>query len=364
MQPNPAESARQGEIAAPSPRSSGGVLNPEFLNDAQLPAVLRPTRPGQTGPAAVVELLARPEARLLLRRHGAILFRGFGLSGLADFDAVVEGHYGRNTTVNVGGLSPRGTLRQDRIYESTRFPSALRLYQHNEYSHMANPPREVFFFCDLPSETGGETPLCDSRRILAEVPEPIRREFVARGVRYQRHYYGRFWFPLLRLINRFLRLHRPWQEALGVRTRAEAAARCSELGLSLRWLWDGSASVACSLPALDRHPDTGEEVWFNQSTLQLITPRIYGWPRFLGFRLMYPLAVLRPFHATFGDGGRIPLAKLYRVMEATDRVTVRFPWQAGDLVWVDNFLVAHGRMPYKGPRRIMVALGPRVNASA
>jgi alpha-ketoglutarate-dependent taurine dioxygenase len=351
-------------VSEPSARDAAEDLSPEFFNAAQLPAVVRPTRPDRAGPGTVAALLARPEARVLLKKHGAILFRGFGLSGLADFDAVVEAHYGRAVSVNVGGLSPRGALLQDRIYESTRFPSSLRLHQHNEYSHMANPPRDLFFYCDQPSETGGETPLSDSRRILAEVPEPIRREFEVRGVRYQRHYYGRFWFPLLRLLNRFVRLHRPWQEALGARTRDEAAARCKELGLSLRWLWDGSATVACRLPALARHPDTGEPVWFNQSTLQQITPKVYGWPRFLGFRLMYPLAKLRPFHAAFGDGGRIPMAHLYRILEATDRATVSFPWQAGDLLWIDNFLVAHGRMPYKGQRRIMVALGPRVNASA
>ena len=351
--------------AEPSARDTAEDLSPEFLNAAQLPAVIRPRRADQAGPGAVAALLARPEARRLLRQHGALLFRGFGLSGLADFDAVVEAHYGRTVSVNVGGLSPRGTLLQDRIpTSSTRFPTHLRLHQHNEYSHMANPPRDLFFYCDLPPETGGETPLADSRRILAEIPEPIRHEFETRGVRYQRHYYGRFWSPVLRLLNRFVRLHRPWQEALGARTRDEAAARCKELGLSLGWRWDGSATVACRLPALAQHPDSGEPVWFNQSAAQQVTPKVYGWPRFLGYRLMYPLAKLRPFHTAYGDGGRIPLGHLSRILEATDRVTVSFPWQAGDLLWIDNFLVAHGRMPFKGQRRILVALGPRVNAGA
>lgn len=340
------------------------MISPEFFNDAKLPAVIRPRQPDQSGPAAVAALLAQPEARQLLRRHGAILFRGFGLSGLADFDAVVDAHYGKEVSVNVGGLSPRGTLLQDKIYESTRFPAHLRLHQHNEYSHMAHPPRDLFFYCDQPATEGGETPLADSRRILAEIPEPIRREFEARGVRYQRHYYGRFWFPLLRLLNRFVGLHRPWQEALGAKTRGEAAARCRELGLRLNWQWDGSATVACTLPALASHPDSGERVWFNQSAAQQVTPKVYGWPRFLGYRLMYPLGGLRPFHTAYGDGGRIPLRQLNAILEATDRVTVSFPWEAGDLLWLDNFLVTHGRMPYKGPRRVMVALGPRVGARA
>jgi len=339
-------------------------LEPHFLDERQLPAVLRPRRAEERGPAAVAALLALPEARSLLQRHGAILFRGFGLRGVADFEAVVEAHYGATVSVNVGGLSPRGTIKPDKIYESTRFPAHLRLHQHNEYSHMECPPRDLFFFCDKPAEQGGETPLADSRRILAEIPDDIRRAFETRGVRYRRHYYGRWWFPLLRLLNRFVKLHRSWQEALGSTDRAEAAAQARALGLSLKWHLDGSASVAVRRPALARHPETGEAVWFNQAASQQVTPKVYGWGRFIGYHLMYPLAKDRPFHTAYGDGGRIPIRNLHRIIEATDRVTVTHPWEAGDLIWIDNFLVSHGRMPYKGERRIMVALGPRVTVPA
>ena len=33
-----------------------------------------------------------------------------------------------------------------------------------------------------------------------------------------------------------------------------------------------------------------------------------------------------------------------------------FDWCKGDTLLVDNILTGHGRMPYKGPRRIYVAL--------
>jgi alpha-ketoglutarate-dependent taurine dioxygenase len=35
---------------------------------------------------------------------------------------------------------------------------------------------------------------------------------------------------------------------------------------------------------------------------------------------------------------------------------VSFPWQAGDAMFVDNFLVAHGRAPFTGDREVQVAL--------
>lgn len=37
--------------------------------------------------------------------------------------------------------------------------------------------------------------------------------------------------------------------------------------------------------------------------------------------------------------------------------TICFAWQQGDLLMIDNMLVAHGRNPFDGPRRILAAMG-------
>jgi hypothetical protein len=48
-------------------------------------------------------------------------------------------------------------------------------------------------------------------------------------------------------------------------------------------------------------------------------------------------------------------------MDEIDRVYWRiakvFDWQPRDLVMVDNMLVSHARLPYAGPRKIVVAMG-------
>jgi alpha-ketoglutarate-dependent taurine dioxygenase len=36
---------------------------------------------------------------------------------------------------------------------------------------------------------------------------------------------------------------------------------------------------------------------------------------------------------------------------------VKFPWQATDILMVDNMLVAHGRSPFVGQRKIVVTMG-------
>ena len=43
-----------------------------------------------------------------------------------------------------------------------------------------------------------------------------------------------------------------------------------------------------------------------------------------------------------------------------DETMVRFPLRKGDLLMLDNMLVAHGRMPFTGARKVAVAMGETV----
>jgi alpha-ketoglutarate-dependent taurine dioxygenase len=35
---------------------------------------------------------------------------------------------------------------------------------------------------------------------------------------------------------------------------------------------------------------------------------------------------------------------------------ISFDWQKGDILMLDNFLCSHGREPFAGPRKILVAM--------
>jgi alpha-ketoglutarate-dependent taurine dioxygenase len=44
-------------------------------------------------------------------------------------------------------------------------------------------------------------------------------------------------------------------------------------------------------------------------------------------------------------------------VRATIKQEIRtFRWRQGDLLMLDNMLVCHGRMPFKGPRKILVSM--------
>ena len=52
----------------------------------------------------------------------------------------------------------------------------------------------------------------------------------------------------------------------------------------------------------------------------------------------------------------IPEADLDAVRAAIRAEMILFDWQRGDLLVVDNYLMAHGRRPYRGRRRILASL--------
>jgi hypothetical protein len=48
------------------------------------------------------------------------------------------------------------------------------------------------------------------------------------------------------------------------------------------------------------------------------------------------------------------------INETYEAQTVREPWQAGDLMLVDNVRTAHSREPFEGPRDVLAAMASPV----
>jgi alpha-ketoglutarate-dependent taurine dioxygenase len=103
-----------------------------------------------------------------------------------------------------------------------------------------------------------------------------------------------------------------------------------------------------------RHPRSGEWSWFNQaqhwhaSCLDEETRELLR-------------EVLRdqelPRTCYYGDGSQIEDSVMQEILGAYAELELVFPWQPGDVAVLDNVLVAHGRNPYRGKRRLLVAIG-------
>lgn len=297
-----------------------------------------------SGEAAIA--LARDErerlARVLLR-SGALLFRGFAIADTATFGRFVAAlSDGAPPFGYAGGASPRKALDTAGTYSSTEYPEHIELSLHNELSYVDVYPRRLFFGCMIAPQHGGATTLGDSRRILAGIAPEVVERFRSKGLRYVRNLSGDAGSGY------------SWQDAFETDDPAEAEAACRRIGARFEWLADGYLRVGQDRPATARHPDTGEEVWFNQA--DGFHPSALDAETYAALLARHGSEDRFRLTVAFGDGTPIPREMLDEVRRAIAAERVEHSWQAGDVVVLDNHLTAHGRAPFSGPRKIVLAM--------
>jgi alpha-ketoglutarate-dependent taurine dioxygenase len=269
--------------------------------------------------------------------HGGVLLRGFDVPGQEVFQDFVHAVYPDLAEYN-DQTTPRTAVGGD-VYTSTEYPANQVIEQHSEMSYAREAPQRIIFYCAIPSPEGGETPVADNRTVLASLSEEIREAFLAKGVMYIRNYRDE--------------LGLPWQTAFQTEDRSEVEERFRREGMDFEWTADGGLRVRHLGPGVIAHPRRGEHVWFNQAD-QFHTS---GLPAEVREGLLSSFAEEdAPQHACFGDGSPIPDEWLAEVRRAYEDAKVMFPWQQGDILVLDNPLVTHGRMPFRGDRKVLVSM--------
>jgi alpha-ketoglutarate-dependent taurine dioxygenase len=269
-------------------------------------------------------------------RYGAVLFRGFQVEDAPEFERVASAIAGE-LFADYGDLPPEST--GERVYGSTPYPPDKMILFHNESSHLPSWPLRQFFFCVTPAADRGETPLLDCRQVLAALDPVLREQFECKGLLYVRNFSEG--------------IDVPWQDFFRTDERAEVEQICAEGGMRCEWT-ERSLRISQRAAAVRQHPRTGEAVFFNQIQLHHVScldPQTRS-----ALRELFEDEHL-PRNVYFGDGTPIPDAVVERISEIYEELCVEFPWQRGDLLAVDNMLVAHARRPFSGPRKLLVAMG-------
>jgi alpha-ketoglutarate-dependent taurine dioxygenase len=304
------------------------------LGEAGLPAEVRPDRLG-------VDLGAwagnhRDEVRAWLHEHGALLFRGFGVT-IDTFGTVFRALAGEPEQY-VERSSPRTELA-DRVYSATDYPADQAIPLHNENSYQRQFPAVLGFCCLAEADTGGATPLAGTRRVLARIPADVVQRFAKTGVLYVRNFGGG--------------LGLPWQEVFQTSSRSGVEQYCAERDIAVEWRAGDALRTRQVRPALARHPVTGQDLWFNHALFF----NAISLPGELRAALLDQVGEEGlPNHTYYGDGAPIEPEVLDTLVDAYAAERTATPWRAGDVLLVDNLLAAHGREPFTGPRRVAVSM--------
>ncbi len=337
------------------------------LNGRMLPLVIQPMEDRSV--AHLCDWLrARADwMQTHLVRHGAILFRGFDLHDAPAFERVARA-IDTDLKNKYLGTSPRDAIT-DYVFSASELPGYYPIPQHCEMTFTANPPRRIFFCCLLEPATGcGETPLVDFRAVYRDLDPTVRERFERGGVRIVRNYSG----PQGGGTFDFFQLKR-WDEMFQTTDHAAVEAQCRDEGFAPQWGPNDSLRLISTHAVTREHPISGERVWHNHAQVFHLSAasgeyrRIYALRPTLRHWLLWQFtrAMVRAnralhasdeqsMHCTYADGREIPDADMEHLRDVIWRHLVINPWKQGDVVAIDNYAVAHGRLPYQGPRQIAV----------
>ena len=272
-----------------------------------------------------------------LLKHGAILLRGFNVNSGSEFESVAQaicpdlfGDYGDLPRAGEGG----------KVYGTTPYPPDTTILFHNESSHLDRFPLKIWFFCIQPAQQGGETPIVDCRKAYKIINPKLRERLAEKQLMYVRNYTDA--------------LDVSWQDFFQTNDKLVVENYCKQAKIYFEW-YDKKGLVTRQIrPAIAVHPQTGDKVFFNQIQLHHIA---YLDPEVRESLLSLFGEQRLPRNVYYGDGTPIENSVIAEINEVYQQSKISFPWHQGDILMLDNILTAHGRYPYIGQRKVVVAMG-------
>lgn len=302
--------------------------------------------PGQAGFPLVVKPSAvgmqlndwvaqnRAEFQEKVNTYGAILFRGFHINTVEKFENFSKLYADTPLEYNLRS-SPRYSVGKN-VYHTTTYPKEYSIEMHSESSYAPVHPSNIVFCCIDPADKQGETPIADNKKVLEYLSEKTRTKFLEKGVKYVRN------------LNEAYGLS--WKEVFQTEDQKEVEKTCNEQGISFEWKSDTNLVLTWTKKAIWEHPATGDSIWFNHA---------YFFNKYALEASFFDLVNSEdqlPNNTFYGDGTEISKEEIEEIREAYQKATVLFPWEKGDVLFLDNMLMSHGRSPYEGSRQIIASL--------
>jgi ribulose-5-phosphate 4-epimerase/fuculose-1-phosphate aldolase/alpha-ketoglutarate-dependent taurine dioxygenase len=272
----------------------------------------------------------------LYQKYGAVLFRGFLVTDDSAFQALCQSF--TNQLLDYTEPSTPRTKVNDKVYTSTEYPKDQFIPMHNEHSYTKNWPQKIWFYCKTAADLGGETPIADSALVYNLLPVAIQEKFEDAGITYVRNFHKG--------------IDLSWQLVFGSDDKLEVEEHCRKNAIEFKWFPEDSLQTRSTAQAVVKHPLTDEKIWFNQAHLFNLKNQDSAIQEYMnetfGDRV--------PRNSYCGDGSPITQEDFDIISSVFEKAKIVFKWESGDVLWLDNMRFAHGRHPFEGDRKVLVAM--------
>lgn len=303
--------------------------------------------------------LSPDRIQIVLSKHGGILFRSVGCDWSAeDLERAIL-QVTPHLRDYIGGTSPRD-LVYGKVMTATSLPGNWSIPPHQEMAYTRTPPAFITFFCEGAATTGGESTITDMRVALTSINSTIRQKFERFGIQLRRV------LPSVETMSLKPGIQKPWSEVFATNDRVTVESIVASKGWRADWLVGDTLRLWQDIvPAVITHPITGESIWCNQAHF-FSAACMMAWAAEDGRQADYDaIKAARKSHPEMLDdvllGNGEPVADeealhIYRVLRQLEAEVLL---GRGDLLILDNLILAHGRKQFSGDRRVLVVLSDR-----
>jgi alpha-ketoglutarate-dependent taurine dioxygenase len=284
----------------------------------------------------------REALRAVAAEHGAVLVRGLGQQDADQVAGVFRRLAATGLMSEREAFAPR-RVYSDGVYSASQWPPGQQMCMHNELSYALEFPGLLMFACLTAADSGGATGVADSAAVLRALPAGLAERFEREGWLLTRNYNEDIGASV--------------EEAFGTDDRGVIETYCRANAIEFEWRPDGGLRTRQRRSAIVQHPVTGERCWFNQ--VAFLNERTLD-PEVREYLVDIYGADALPFTTSFGGGDPIGEDVVELLNEIYEAHTAREPWQAGELLLVDNIRAAHSREPFEGSREVLAAMADAV----
>jgi len=274
-------------------------------------------------PAEKVTDIDPNTVRELIKTRGVVMFSGFG-TPLKEFEQYIR-QFGDKFMTYQGGGYVRKKVSEDETLLSTRYDHGRETQEtwglplHGEMYYTDLRPIMLWFFCEKPAASEGETTVCDGAQVYDALSKESKELLGRKKLKYIRRYKDSEWKLLYQT------------EDLN-----EAIKFCSGNGIKAR-AEDGNVLATEYV-----HPGVLKSRWGDHWVyINNVLPVVWQ-ERELGRKA----SIVR-----LEDGSTIPQHLIDEVVAAQKRLMIPLPWKKGDFAAIDNTRALHGRRPFQDPDR-------------